>query len=107
MCKKEITNITYFIIDSFCLFKHSLIADKNINTVKLGNNELGCNKHPVITNILIRLGWSKLFLGYNEQNPVIANRTKSEKNAFKIHIFNQYSVKREIIFYKIEDRDCK
>ncbi len=48
-------------------------------TVKLGYNELGYNEHSVITNkkiYLVGLGhFSDTFFGYNEQNPVITNKT--------------------------------
>jgi len=41
----------------------------NLNTVKLGHNELGYNEHSVLTNKLISPKWSVYYInqpGYNE-----------------------------------------
>ena len=42
--------------DHFSEFREK-IGLKNINTVKLGYNELGYNEHPVITNKINTDGW--------------------------------------------------
>ncbi len=66
----------------------------NNTAVKHGYNELGYNKHPVLTNKMNPM-WTQLvgfshikgrFFGYNEQNPVIANKIK--KKLSKIYILS-------------------